>query len=58
MTGDKGLCGGCNSGIVRQVKATIKGNEDKFAVFNIGKKGEAGLARPCADMMTNSITDI
>lgn len=58
MTGDKGLCGGCNSSIVRDVKKTIKNNEDKYAVFAIGKKGESGLMRPCKDILTNSISEI
>lgn len=58
MTGDKGLCGGCNSSIVRHVKKTVKGNEDKYAIFVLGKKGESGLLRPCKDILNNSITEI
>ena len=37
ITSDKGLCGAINSGIVREVKATLAGvNRSKYQIFCIG----------------------
>ena len=57
MTTDKGLCGGINSGVVRDIKHTI-GNADRSAyeIFCIGFKGEVALIRPFPDIFTRSMT--
>jgi F-type H+-transporting ATPase subunit gamma len=38
FTSDKGLCGGVNSGIVRDVRAKIRANRNGFKLFIIGEK--------------------
>lgn len=59
MTGDKGLCGGCNSSIVRAVKEIVnKTQRDKYQIYSIGLKGTNGLVRPFPDLLVKSITEI
>lgn len=38
MTSDKGLCGGVNSSIIRDVRNTIKLNRSGYKMFLIGEK--------------------
>jgi len=59
MTGDKGLCGGCNSAIVREVKQKINPqNREKYQILSIGEKGTNGLVRPFPDLLQMSISEI
>jgi len=59
MTGDKGLCGACNSGIVREVKAIVqRDGRERYEIYSIGEKGTNGLVRPFPDMLKNSISEI
>lgn len=46
VTGDKGLCGACNSGVVREIKKTLGKDPSGGKIIVIGDKGSAGLARP------------
>jgi len=58
MTSDKGLCGGINSGIIRDLKATIGRNRSAFNIFCIGGKGEVALTRPFPDIFHSSISKV
>lgn len=54
VTGDKGLCGGVNSSIVKWIKtkvATDNLSASDTVVSVVGDKGRAGLVRPCADLL-------
>jgi len=59
LTSDKGLCGGVNSGIVRNVRDLVnKSDRSRMQVFAIGDKGVAGLNRNMPDLMKTAIQDI
>lgn len=60
FTSDKGLCGGINSGIVREVKSTLAAhpNKNQCGIFVVGDKGSTALARPFADILQKGIHDI
>lgn len=59
ITSDKGLCGGINSGIAREVRAYVKErNRAKLSVFSIGEKGAMSLARPMPDLLRVGISEI
>ena len=60
ITTDRGLCGGTNSGVVREVRATINtsGDRNGFKIIVIGEKGVAALARPFPDLLYQSINEI
>ena len=51
ITSDKGLCGGTNSNIVREVKAIVKPDRNAYKIFVIGDKGSIALSRPFPDIM-------
>lgn len=59
LCSDRGLCGGINSNIVREIKSYIKDkNRSKFKILPVGEKGSAAMVRPFPDMIKFSITDI
>lgn len=59
ISSDKGLCGAVNSGIVREVKKMVVGqNRSRLQIFSIGDKGTTGLARPFPDMLKTAITHV
>lgn len=60
FTSDKGLCGGINTGIVREVKNTIQSspNKDEAGIFVIGDKGATALRRPFPDTLKRGIHEI
>jgi F-type H+-transporting ATPase subunit gamma len=58
FTSDRGLCGGVNSGIVREVKAIAGKKRDKYSIFAIGEKGALALVRPFPDILYKSITNV
>ena len=58
FTSDKGLCGGVNSGIIREIKAMAGKRREKYAIFAIGEKGTLALTRPFPDILYRSITNI
>lgn len=58
ITSDKGLCGGTNSNLIRQVRDLVnKSDRSKMSVFCIGDKGIAGLNRNMPDLLKTSISD-
>ncbi len=59
LTSDRGLCGGINSSIVREIKTYVKDkNRSKIRIIPIGEKGSGAMIRPFPDMIKFSITDI
>ena len=58
LTTDKGLCGGTNSNIVREVKAMIKKDRDAYKIFVVGDKGSISLSRPFPDLLEFAATNI
>ena len=58
ITTDKGLCGGVNSNIIREVKAMVKADRNAYKVFSVGDKGSIALSRPMPDLLDNAITNI
>ena len=58
FTTDKGLCGGTNSNIVREVKSMVKEDRNSYKIFIIGDKGSLALARPMPDLMEHAITNL
>jgi F-type H+-transporting ATPase subunit gamma len=59
ISSDKGLCGGINSGIVRDVKEYMHSRDSsKMEIFCIGEKATAALARNFKDQLRMSISDI
>ena len=58
ITSDKGLCGGVNSGIVREIKAMVKADRNAYQIFSVGDKGSVALSRSMSDIMDNAITHV
>jgi F-type H+-transporting ATPase subunit gamma len=58
VTSDKGLCGGVNSNIIREVKAMVKADRNAYRIFVLGDKGSVALCRPMADIMSSAITNV
>lgn len=59
LSSDKGLCGGINSNIVRELKTYVKDkNRSKIRIMPVGEKGSMAMTRPFPDMLKNSISDI
>ena len=58
ITSDRGLCGGINSGIIREIKATVLSNRAGYKIFVIGEKGTTALIRPCPDLLYQSVSEI
>jgi F-type H+-transporting ATPase subunit gamma len=56
ITTDKGLCGGVNSNIIREVKAMVKADRSAYKIFVVGDKGSVALSRPMADLLDSAIT--
>lgn len=57
ITSDRGLCGGVNSGIVREVKTMVKENRGAYRIFVVGEKGTSALSRPFPDIFLSSISE-
>ena len=56
VTSDRGLCGGINSGILREMKAYVADQQrENCELFVIGEKGSAGCARPFPDLLRESV---
>ncbi len=57
---DRGLCGGTNSGVVRETRATVNTSGDRtgFKIIVIGEKAVAALARPFPDLLYQSINEL
>eukprot|EP00340_Litonotus_pictus_P002929 CAMPEP_0170513606 /NCGR_PEP_ID=MMETSP0209-20121228/126_1 /TAXON_ID=665100 ORGANISM="Litonotus pictus, Strain P1" /NCGR_SAMPLE_ID=MMETSP0209 /ASSEMBLY_ACC=CAM_ASM_000301 /LENGTH=248 /DNA_ID=CAMNT_0010797359 /DNA_START=152 /DNA_END=898 /DNA_ORIENTATION=+ len=60
FTSDKGLCGGINSGIVRDVKAIFKDNPNRSqcGLYVVGDKGSVALSRPFADVLKKGVHEL
>jgi F-type H+-transporting ATPase subunit gamma len=58
ITSDRGLCGGINSGIIREIKATIVTHRAGYKIFVIGEKGTSALLRPAPDLLYQSVSEI
>ncbi len=59
ITSDRGLCGGINSGLIREIKTKLKNaNRADYGIMTIGEKGSAALLRPFPDLLKNAISDI
>ena len=59
ITADRGLCGGINSGIFRDVRSYVIGKDrSKINIFAVGDKAAVAMKRPFADMLTVSISDL
>jgi len=59
LTSDRGLCGGINSNIVRELKSYIKDkNRSKIRILPIGEKGQTAMLRPFPDLIKMGISDI
>jgi F-type H+-transporting ATPase subunit gamma len=59
LSSDKGLCGGINSNVVREIKGYIKHkNRSKMRILPIGEKGSIGMIRPFPDLIKMSISEI
>lgn len=53
------MCGGINSGIVREIKVYVKDkNRNKIKILPIGEKGSVAMIRPFPDMIKFSISDV
>lgn len=58
ITSDKGLCGGTNSSIIREIKAIVKEDRGAYNIFVIGDKGSLSLTRSMPDLVEYSITNL
>lgn len=59
LTSDRGLCGGINSNIVRELKTYAKEkNRSKIRILPVGEKGSIAMTRPFPDLIKMSISDI
>lgn len=59
ITTDKGLCGGINSNLLRDLRTQIaKEDRSKFSIVSIGEKGAQALARPYPDLLKESINEL
>lgn len=57
ITSDKGLCGGVNSVMLRQLRGWVSHyDRSKVEVFPVGDKGTSGLMRPLPDLIKQSIS--
>lgn len=58
FTTDKGLCGGTNSNIVREVKSLVRADRSAYKIFVVGDKGSIALSRNFPDIMERAITNV
>lgn len=59
LSSDRGLCGGINSNVVREIKGYVKDkNRSKLRILPCGEKGSIGMMRPFPDLIKSSISDI
>ena len=56
---DRGLCGGINSNIVREIKQYVaQGNRANIKIFAIGEKGPGALVRPFPDLLNEAVSEL
>lgn len=58
ITTDKGLCGGVNSSVIREVKAMVKADRAAYKLFVVGDKGAVALSRSMADILQYAATHV
>lgn len=60
ITSDRGLCGGINSGLIREIKYKINQSPNKanINIVTIGEKGTGALLRPFPEMVKASISEV
>jgi F-type H+-transporting ATPase subunit gamma len=59
LSSDKGLCGGINSNIVRELKTYVKDkNRSKLRIMPVGEKGSIAMIRPFPDLIRTAISDL
>lgn len=59
ITTDRGLCGGINSNLLRELRSMIvKGDRANFTIVTIGDKGAQALNRPYPDLLKESINEL
>ena len=59
ITSDKGLCGGVNANVVREVKSYMAGKDiNKCKIMVCGNKGAGALSRPFPNSLTLSLEEI
>jgi F-type H+-transporting ATPase subunit gamma len=58
ITSDKGLCGGINSNMIRNLREIVAPNRDKWSIVCIGDKGTQALSRPFPDLLKMSINEL
>ena len=60
ISSDKGLCGGINSGLIREIKSRIghSVNRSMYSIFAIGEKGTSALIRPFPDLVRYSLSEV
>jgi F-type H+-transporting ATPase subunit gamma len=57
ISSDKGLCGGINSRVTKEVKLTLDAAEPKPKVMVVGNKSVSGLLRTHGDFITTTIDE-
>ena len=59
FTSDKGLCGGINSTIIREIRSTIKQNGlENSGLYIVGDKGITGLSRQFSDIVKRGVHEL
>nr|BBD14114.1 ATP synthase F1 subunit gamma [Ophirina amphinema] len=58
ISSDRGLCGGVNSVIVREVRKSVRENTLAKQVFCVGEKGKDALKSSNPEILVGSISDI
>lgn len=59
LSSDKGLCGGINSNVVREIKNYLKDkNRSRVRIMPIGEKGSIAMIRPFPELIKASISEI
>lgn len=58
ITTDKGLCGGINSNLVRDIKEMVAEDREKWVICCIGDKGSQSMSRPFPDLLKMSVNEV
>lgn len=59
ITTDKGLCGGINSNLLRELRSLVsRGDRSNFSIITIGEKGAQALSRPYPDLLKESVNEL
>ncbi len=58
VTSDRGLCGGINSNLLRNVREMMTEQKKEYEILCIGEKGAAALQRPYPDIFRTAFTDL